>query len=93
MLLDDLEIKPLKRSYLVEVAFQADDRQLAQQVVNVISSEYMKFSMDTRRNSYALINTWLEGELQHLADKVQQSEMMVIEHGKKKDMPPSGRQR
>jgi succinoglycan biosynthesis transport protein ExoP len=83
--LANLDVKPLKRSYLVEVAYHSPDKELAQNVVNVISSEYMKYSMDTRRQSYDLIKNWLEGELLLLARKVEESERKVYEHGKQKE--------
>jgi succinoglycan biosynthesis transport protein ExoP len=83
-ILDNLEIKPLKRSYLVEVAYKSQDKNLAQRVVNVISKEYMKFSMDTRQQSFELIKNWLEGELQTLATKVQDSEMKLYGHAQDK---------
>jgi succinoglycan biosynthesis transport protein ExoP len=45
----------------------------------------MKFSMDTRRQSYDLIKNWLDGELQLLASKVEDSERKLYEHGQKKN--------
>ena len=62
-LLNNLEVTPLKRSYLVEVSYRSPDPKLAQQVVNVVSAEYMKLSMDTRRQSYEVIRNWLDGEI------------------------------
>lgn len=84
-LLGNLEVIPLKRSFLVEVAFRSPDPQLAQKIVNVISTEYMKLAMETRRQSYDLIKTWLEGELQSLANRVEDSEKKLYEYGKEKD--------
>lgn len=84
-ILGNLEIKPLKRSYLVEVAYKSPDRYLAQQVVNLISKEYMKLSMEARRQSYEVIKDWLEGELQVLAGKVEESEKKLYQHGKEKE--------
>ena len=62
--LKKLEVRPKKRSYLVDVAFESDDKRLAQQVPNAIAQEYVKFSMNTRQQSYALIKEWLEKELE-----------------------------
>ncbi len=45
----------------------------------------MKFAMETRQQSFAMIKKWLEGELNQLATKVEDSEKKVIEHGKQKD--------
>lgn len=84
-LLKKLEIKPLKRSYLVEIAFKSTDRDLAMQVPNAIYKEYLRFGMQTRQQSYTLIKEWLEGELQQLGNKVVLSEKKLYEHGQKKD--------
>jgi polysaccharide biosynthesis transport protein len=84
-ILKNLTVKPLKRSFLVEIAFTWEDKQVARQVLNVIAEEYMKFCMDTRRQSYQLIKNWLEGELQTLGSKVEESEKRVYAYGKEKD--------
>ena len=68
-LLKRLEIKPLKKSYLVEISFKSKDKNLAQQLPNALYNEYIKFSMTTRQQSYALIKEWLERELQQLATR------------------------
>lgn len=80
-----LIVRPVKRSFLVEVAFESDDQDLAPKFVNAISAEYMKFSMDTRRQSYEMIREWLESELHKLAAKVEDSERKVYEYGHQKD--------
>lgn len=84
-LLKNLDVSPLKRSFLVEVSYRSTDPQLAQQVVNVVSSEYMKLAMDTRRQSYEMIRNWLEGELHSLASKVEESESKLYKYGQEKD--------
>jgi polysaccharide biosynthesis transport protein len=84
-LLDNLTIKPLKKSFLVQIAFIWEDKLMAQKVINIIGEEYMKFSMATRRKSYHLIKDWLTDQLQQLGDKVEESEKKVIEFGKQKD--------
>jgi capsular exopolysaccharide synthesis family protein len=81
----NLDILPLKRSFLVDVSYVSKDKALAQKVANVVSQEYVRFSMETRRQSYQLIRNWLEQELQKLADKVENSEKKLYLHGKQKD--------
>lgn len=85
MFLAGLEVKPQKKSFLVEVAYRSTDKYLAQQVPNAIYSEYMKFSMKTRHHSFKLVKEWLEGEIQNLARKLEASERRLYEHGQKKD--------
>jgi capsular exopolysaccharide synthesis family protein len=87
-LMTNLTIKPLKKSFLVEVMFDTPDQNLAQQIPNAIYREYLNFSMDTRRQSYVLIREWLENELQQLANKVETSERKIYENARKKDFLP-----
>jgi len=81
----NLEIKPLKRSYLVEISFKSPDKKLSQEVPNAIHQEYIKFSMLTRRQSYTLIREWLDKELGQLATKVEVSERKLFQQGREKD--------
>lgn len=83
--LKQLEIKPIRKSFLVEVSYSSSDKKLAEDVVNAISQEYMRFIMKTRQQSYSMIKEWLEGELQQLATKVEDSEKKLYAHGKQKD--------
>ena len=83
--LKNLEVKPIKKSYLVEIAYKSPDKKLAQDVTSAISMEYMKFAMETRQQSFEMIKKWLEGELNQLAIKVEDSEKKLFEHGKQKD--------
>ncbi|MDD1777030.1 MAG: polysaccharide biosynthesis tyrosine autokinase, partial [Candidatus Helarchaeota archaeon] len=54
-------------------------------VPNALYRQYIKFSMETRGQSYAMIKEWLESELQKLATKVEESERKLYEHGQQKD--------
>jgi len=83
--LNNLEVKPIRKSYLVEVAYKSPDKKLAQDVTSAISMEYMKLAMQTRQQSFVMIKKWLEGELNQLAVKLEDSEKKLIDHGKQKD--------
>jgi succinoglycan biosynthesis transport protein ExoP len=85
LFLTNLEINPMKKSYLVEVAYLAADKELAQNVTETIQKEYLNFSMTTRQQSYAIIKDWLDNQLQQIADKVVDSERKVVDYGKKKN--------
>lgn len=80
-----LEITPIKNSYLVDIAFKSADQNLAMQVPNDICKEYLKFCMETRSQSYTLIREWLEIQLLQLAGKVEGSEMKLLDHARKAD--------
>ncbi len=83
--LERLDVRPLKRSYLVEIFFQSSDKDLAVQVPNAAYKEYLEFAMQTRQQSYSLIREWLANELHQLAAKVVASEKKLYAHGKEKD--------
>lgn len=80
-----LEVKPLKKSYLVEIFFQSTDKDLAVKVPNAAYKEYLEFAMQTRQQSYSLIREWLENELQRLANKVEASEKKLYTYGREKN--------
>jgi len=82
---ENLQIKPLRKTYLVDVSYMSSDKQLAQEVPNALYRQYIKFSMETRGQSYAMIKEWLESELQKLATKVEESERKLYKHGQEKD--------
>jgi succinoglycan biosynthesis transport protein ExoP len=83
--LENLDIKPLRRTYLVEVSYTSHDKKLAQEVPSALYGEYIRFSMQTRQQSYALIKEWLQNELNRLAFKVENSEKKLYENGQKED--------
>uniref|UniRef100_A0A7C3WSP3 non-specific protein-tyrosine kinase n=1 Tax=Desulfobacca acetoxidans TaxID=60893 RepID=A0A7C3WSP3_9BACT len=78
-----LDIKPVKDSYLVEVAFKASDQTLAQKVANAVAREYIQLAIDRRSESFSLVKEWLEKQLQQLAGRVQDSQQKLYEFGQK----------
>jgi polysaccharide biosynthesis transport protein len=83
--LKNLDVKPIRKSYLVEVSYKSTDKKLAQDVANAVYLEYTRFAMQTRQQSFGMIKEWLEGQLNQLAVKVEDSEKKLFEHGKQKD--------
>jgi len=81
-----LEIAPVRNSYLVEVAFQSPDKELAKNVVNAIADEYMYLSIDRRNESFNLVRTWLDRQLQEMAVKVQEAQQKLYKFGQEKDI-------
>ncbi len=84
-LLDHLIVKPVKNSFLVDISFRSTDKILAEKVPETIQKEYLKLSMNTRRQSYAMLKEWLNGELTRLGKKLEISEQNVYVDGQKKD--------
>jgi len=84
--LANLEVTPVRNSYLVEVAFLSPDKELAQKIINAISNEYMYLVIDRRNESFALVRNWLDKQLQDMAGKVQQAQKKLYKFGQKTDI-------
>ena len=84
-LLDNLTVEPVKNSYLVNISYKSTDKQLAQKIPEILQKEYLKLSMTTRQQSYAMLREWLDNELTRLGTKLELSEKSVYAHGQKKD--------
>ena len=87
-LLSSLQVIPVKNTYLVEVAYMSPDKELAREIVNDVYREYLRFSMDTRQQSYAMIREWLGKELGNLAGKVETSQRSMYQYGREKNFLP-----
>jgi capsular exopolysaccharide synthesis family protein len=85
-LMANIEVAPVKNSFLVEVAYQSPDKSLAQRVVNAIADEYMFLSIDRRNESFALVRKWLDKQLQEMAAKVQEAQKKLYKFGQKTDI-------
>ena len=84
-LLDNLKVEPVKNSFLVDISYKSTDKHLAQKIPEVIQKEYLKLSMTTRQQSYAMLREWLDNELTRLGNKLELSEKSVYADGQKKD--------
>ena len=82
----NLEINPVRNTYLVEVACQSPDKAVAQKVVNAVADEYMYLSIDRRNESFALVRKWLDKQLKELAAKVQEAQKKLYKFGQKTDI-------
>jgi polysaccharide biosynthesis transport protein len=79
--LKNLEVTPIRNSFLAEVSFQSADKAMAQQVVNAIPDEYMYLSIDRRNESFTLVRKWLDKQLGEMAVKVQQAQKKLYKFG------------
>ncbi len=84
--LKKLEVTPIRNSYLVEVSFQSPDKELAQKVVNAFADEYMYLSIDRRNESFNLVRSWLDRQLQEMAAKVQEAQQKLYKFGQETDI-------
>jgi len=84
--LNNLEVTPVRNSFLAEVSYQSPDKDMTQKVVNAIADEYMYLSIDRRNESFALVRKWLDKQLQEMAAKVQEAQRKLYKFGQKTDI-------
>src|SRR6202046_5180045 len=71
---DRLDVEPLKRSRLVEVSFESNDRNLAAQAVNTLASTYIQQNLEARWQASQKASEWLSQQLLGMKSKLEKSE-------------------
>ena len=71
---DRLDVEPLKRSRLVEVSFESNDRNLAAQVVNTLAATYIQQNLEARWQASQKASEWLSQQLLGMKSKLEKSE-------------------
>src|SRR3984885_13876296 len=71
---DRLDVEPLKRSRLVEVSFESNDRNLAAQVVNTLGATYIQQNLEARWEASQKASEWLSQQLLGMKAKLEKSE-------------------
>jgi polysaccharide biosynthesis transport protein len=71
---DRLDVEPLKRSRLVEVSFESNDRNLAAQVVNTLAATYIQQNLEARWQASQKASEWLSQQLFGMKSKLERSE-------------------
>ena len=69
-----LDVEPLKRSRLVELSFESNDRNLAAQVVNTLASTYIQQNLEARWDASQKATEWLSQQLLDMKAKLEKSE-------------------
>ena len=85
LFLDKLVVNEVKDTYLMQVAYKSQDRELSKKVIDVLGREYMQLVIDSRAQSFALVKDWLFKQLGQMTNKVQASEKKLFEFGQKHD--------
>jgi succinoglycan biosynthesis transport protein ExoP len=79
---DRLDVEPLKRSRLVEVSFESNDRNLAAQVVNTLASTYIQQNLEARWQASQKASEWLSQQLLGMKSKLEKSEDDLQEYAR-----------
>ena len=80
--LGSLSVKHLPQSRLIEVAFEAQDPQLAAQVVNSHLQNFIELNFRSRYDAAMQASNWLSSELEELRVKMEESENARIAYEK-----------
>lgn len=72
--MERLTISPVRRTQLVQISFEAEDPNLAQQVANAVGEAYIESQLDARAGITQSANTWLGGRLDELRIRLDESE-------------------
>ena len=85
LFLDKLVVSQVKDTYLMQVAYKSQDRELAKKVTDALAREYMQVVIDSRAQSFVLVKDWLGKQLEQMTNKVQASQKKLFEFGQKHD--------
>lgn len=80
--LGSLSVKHLPQSRLIEVTFEAQDPQLAAQVVNAHLQNFIELNFRSRYDAAMQASNWLSSELEELRVKMEESENARIAYEK-----------
>jgi len=72
--LGSLSVKRVPNSRLIEVSFEAQDPQLAAQIVNAHLQDYIELNFRSKYDATTQASNWLSAELEELRIKVEKSE-------------------
>jgi succinoglycan biosynthesis transport protein ExoP len=71
---DSVSVGPVRRSNLVEVAFDSQDPKLAARVANQLASDYIDQNLQVKWDETVKASEWLSGQLVGLKAKLEKSE-------------------
>jgi capsular exopolysaccharide synthesis family protein len=78
--LGGLSIVPVRYSRLVDIKYQSPDPAYAAQAANALAVEYMKQSLEFRRNASLRDNAWLTQQLEEQQRKVAESDIALQQY-------------
>lgn len=72
--LDRLDVKPVKRSRLVEISFESEAPEVAAQVANTLAAQFIEQSLEARWEATQKASEWLSQQLTGLKARLEKSE-------------------
>ena len=84
--LKDLEVRPVRRSNLVEVAFNSSDPRLAATVTNALASSYIDRNLEVKFEATQKASEWLRGQLVSLKGRLEQAEEKLQSYARRNEI-------
>jgi len=78
-----LSVNPIRNSRLIEVSFTSQNPQLAQQITNMLVTQYIDQSYHTRYATTMEVSDWLSKQLNDLREKLRASNQAVTDYQKR----------
>ena len=83
MLIDRIEVKPIRNSRLVDVSFEAKDPALAAKIANTIAGSYIDQNLGTKLKAVQDAVRWLNNRIDEERKKVEKSEHALLRYKEK----------
>lgn len=80
--LSRLTVTPVRGTRLVQIAYSANNPQLAAKTANAFASEYIQQDVDNRVNGAEQTRSWLEEELENSKSRLESSEAKLQEYAR-----------
>ncbi len=84
--LSKLKVTQVKRSQVINVAFESEDPKLAAKIANEIADKYIVGQLQAKFDATKKATDWLNGQLGELKEKVEASEHAVEKYRKTHDL-------
>lgn len=78
----NLKVKPVSNARMITVSYLCPDRQVAANVVNTLTSDYMDQYFLNRYTATAQASTWLSKQLDDLKKQVEQAQQKLVDYQK-----------
>ncbi|VAX06199.1 Tyrosine-protein kinase [hydrothermal vent metagenome] len=85
-----LSVAPVRKSQLVKISFEANNRKLAAQVANTLANTYIESDMEARLEMTSTASNWLTERLVTLKSNLQQSENELQAYREKEELLEAG---
>ncbi len=78
ILLDNIDVSPVRGSSLVEIRFTSPDRKMAAQVANMWSKNFIESNLERRFEATSYARKFLEDRLASLQGRLEESERLLV---------------